>query len=154
MRTFGLVLSALALAACAHMPIAAPAGQSDWDHTLEKARRNVAAGSARRKDQDRKRDNTKAEHLSRALHGAHKVDDDRADHQDESGPDSPYRTHSLHRKCAIEAAPHLPGTCARTRTFLLQPLGALDAEEASTRPEEEAPRLHRVNKGNAGGHHE
>jgi TolA-binding protein len=45
MRTFGLVLSALALAACAHMPIAAPAGQSDWDHTLEKARRNVAAGN-------------------------------------------------------------------------------------------------------------
>ncbi len=45
MRTFGLVLSALALAACAHMPIAAPAGQSDWDHTLEKGRRNVAAGN-------------------------------------------------------------------------------------------------------------
>ena len=44
MRTFGLVLSALALAACAHMPNAAPASQNDWDHTLEKARRNVAAG--------------------------------------------------------------------------------------------------------------
>ena len=45
MRTFGLVLSALAVAACAHMPIAALAGQSDWDHTLEKARRTVAAGN-------------------------------------------------------------------------------------------------------------
>jgi hypothetical protein len=45
MRTFGLVLSALALAACAHMPIAAPVSPSDWDHTLEKARRNVAAGN-------------------------------------------------------------------------------------------------------------
>lgn len=45
MRTFGLILSALALAACAHMPIAAPAAQSDWDRTLENARRNVAAGN-------------------------------------------------------------------------------------------------------------
>lgn len=45
MRTFGLVLSALALAACAHMPIAAPAAQTDWDRTVDKARRNVAAGN-------------------------------------------------------------------------------------------------------------
>lgn len=45
MRTFGLVLSALAVAACASIPVAAPVSQSDWDHTLEKARRNVAAGN-------------------------------------------------------------------------------------------------------------
>jgi hypothetical protein len=45
MRTFGLVLSALALAACASMPVAAPAAQSDWDHTLDNARRNVGAGN-------------------------------------------------------------------------------------------------------------
>jgi hypothetical protein len=43
MRTFGLVLSALAVTACAHVPIAAPASESDWEHTLENARRNVAA---------------------------------------------------------------------------------------------------------------
>jgi hypothetical protein len=45
MRTFGLVLSAIALAACAHLPVAATATPTDWDHTLEKARRNVAAGN-------------------------------------------------------------------------------------------------------------
>jgi len=45
MRTSGLILSAIALAACAHMPVAAPAAQSDWDHTLENARRNVTAGN-------------------------------------------------------------------------------------------------------------
>jgi hypothetical protein len=45
MRTFGLVLSALALAACAHMPIAAPAAQTTWGRTLENARRNVTAGN-------------------------------------------------------------------------------------------------------------
>lgn len=45
MRTFGLVLSALAVAACASIPVAAPVSKSDWDHTLEKARRNVAAGN-------------------------------------------------------------------------------------------------------------
>lgn len=44
MRTFGLVFSALALAACASMPVGAPASRSDWDHTLENARRDVAAG--------------------------------------------------------------------------------------------------------------
>lgn len=45
MRTFGLVLSALALAACAHAPVGAQASQSDWDRTLDNARRNVTAGN-------------------------------------------------------------------------------------------------------------
>jgi hypothetical protein len=33
------------------------------------------------------------------------------------------------------------------------PLGALDVVKASTKPEEEAPRLPRIEKGKSGGHH-
>jgi hypothetical protein len=46
MRTFGLVLSALAFAACAQLPVVvAPGADTDWDHTLENTRRAVAAGN-------------------------------------------------------------------------------------------------------------
>ena len=45
MRTFGLVLSAVALAACVHVPVGAQPAQSDWDRTLDNARRNVTAGN-------------------------------------------------------------------------------------------------------------
>ena len=45
MRTFGLVLSAVAVAVCAHVPMASAAAQNDWDRTLENARRNVTAGN-------------------------------------------------------------------------------------------------------------
>ncbi len=45
MRTFGLMLSALVFAACAHMPALASGPVSDWDRTLENTRRAVAAGN-------------------------------------------------------------------------------------------------------------
>jgi TolA-binding protein len=45
MRTSGLILSAIAFAACAHVPFAALGAQSDWDRTLENARRNVTVGN-------------------------------------------------------------------------------------------------------------
>ncbi len=45
MRTFGFVLSVLALGGCAHIPIAASAPRSDWDRTLSDVRRKIAAGN-------------------------------------------------------------------------------------------------------------
>ena len=45
MRTFGIMLSALALGACAQLPLAEPNVQSDWDRTLYYARRDVEAGN-------------------------------------------------------------------------------------------------------------
>lgn len=45
MRTFGLLLSVLAAAACAHMPATPQVAQTDWDRTLDYARRNVTAGN-------------------------------------------------------------------------------------------------------------
>jgi hypothetical protein len=45
MRTFGIMLSALALGACAQLPLAQPNVQSDWDRTLYYARRDVEAGN-------------------------------------------------------------------------------------------------------------
>ena len=45
MRTFGIMLSALALGACAQLPLAKPNVQSDWDRTLYYARRDVEAGN-------------------------------------------------------------------------------------------------------------
>jgi hypothetical protein len=45
MRTFGIMVSALALGACAQLPLATPIVQSDWDRTLYYARKDVEAGN-------------------------------------------------------------------------------------------------------------
>jgi hypothetical protein len=45
MRTFGIMVSALALGACAQLPLATPNVQSDWDRTLYYARKDVEAGN-------------------------------------------------------------------------------------------------------------
>jgi len=45
MRTFGIIVSALALGACAQLPLANPNVQSDWDRTLYYARKDVEAGN-------------------------------------------------------------------------------------------------------------
>ena len=45
MRTFRTMLCALALGGCATFPIAAPPAKSQWDRTLENARRDVDAGN-------------------------------------------------------------------------------------------------------------
>ena len=45
MRTFGLMVSVLALGACAQLPPATPNIQSDWDRTLYHAQQDVAAGN-------------------------------------------------------------------------------------------------------------
>ena len=45
MRTFGIMLSALALGACAQLPLAKPNVQSNWDRTLYYARRDVEAAN-------------------------------------------------------------------------------------------------------------
>jgi hypothetical protein len=45
MRTFGILVSALALGACAQLPVANPSVQSDWDRTLYYARKDVDAGN-------------------------------------------------------------------------------------------------------------
>ena len=45
MRTFGSMVSALALGACAQLPLATPNVQSDWDRTLYYARKNADAGN-------------------------------------------------------------------------------------------------------------
>jgi hypothetical protein len=45
MRAFGIMVSALALGACAQLPIATPNVQSDWDRTLYYARKDVEAGN-------------------------------------------------------------------------------------------------------------
>ncbi|HEV2018321.1 MAG TPA: hypothetical protein VGQ98_08485 [Gemmatimonadaceae bacterium] len=45
MRTFGIMVSALALGACAQLPLATPNVQSDWDSTLYYARKDVEAGN-------------------------------------------------------------------------------------------------------------
>jgi hypothetical protein len=45
MRTFGIIVSVLALGACAQLPLATPNVQSDWDRTLYYARKNADAGN-------------------------------------------------------------------------------------------------------------
>jgi hypothetical protein len=45
MKTFGIMVSALALGACAQLPLATPNVQSDWDRTLYYARKDVEAGN-------------------------------------------------------------------------------------------------------------
>jgi hypothetical protein len=45
MRTFGIIVSVLALGACAQLPLATPNVQSDWDRTLYHARKNADAGN-------------------------------------------------------------------------------------------------------------
>ena len=45
MRTFGIMVSVLALGACAQLPPATPNVQSDWDRTLYYAQQDVAAGN-------------------------------------------------------------------------------------------------------------
>jgi hypothetical protein len=45
MKTFGIIVFALALGACAQLPLATPNVQSDWDRTLYYARKNVEAGN-------------------------------------------------------------------------------------------------------------
>lgn len=45
MRTFGIMVSALALGACAQLPLSTPNVQSDWDRTLYYARKDVEAGN-------------------------------------------------------------------------------------------------------------
>jgi hypothetical protein len=45
MKTFGIIVSALALGACAQLPLATPNVQSDWDRTLYYARKDVEAGN-------------------------------------------------------------------------------------------------------------
>lgn len=45
MRTFGFIVSVLALGACAQLPLATPNVQSDWDRTLYYARKNADAGN-------------------------------------------------------------------------------------------------------------
>ncbi|MEA2763925.1 MAG: hypothetical protein QOK07_329 [Gemmatimonadaceae bacterium] len=45
MRPFGIVVSVLALGACAQLPVANPNVQSDWDRTLYYARKDVEAGN-------------------------------------------------------------------------------------------------------------
>jgi hypothetical protein len=45
MRTFRIMLSAMALAACAQLPLAEPNVRSDWDRTMYYARRDVDAGN-------------------------------------------------------------------------------------------------------------
>jgi hypothetical protein len=45
MRTFGIMVSVLALGACAQLPLANPNVQSDWDRTLYYARKDVEAGN-------------------------------------------------------------------------------------------------------------
>ena len=45
MRTFGIMVSAFALGACAQLPVAKPNVQSDWDRTLYYARKDVEAGN-------------------------------------------------------------------------------------------------------------
>lgn len=45
MRAFGIMVSALALGACAQLPLATPNVRSDWDRTLYHARKDVEAGN-------------------------------------------------------------------------------------------------------------
>jgi hypothetical protein len=45
MKAFGIVVSALALGACAQLPLVTPNVQSDWDRTLYYARKDVDAGN-------------------------------------------------------------------------------------------------------------
>jgi PPE-repeat protein len=45
MRTFGIMMSALALGACARLPLVTPNVQSDWDRTLYYARKDVEGGN-------------------------------------------------------------------------------------------------------------
>ncbi|MDQ6870653.1 MAG: hypothetical protein M3037_01410 [Gemmatimonadota bacterium] len=45
MRTFGIMVSGLALAACAQLPNANPGVLSDWDRTLYYARKDVEIGN-------------------------------------------------------------------------------------------------------------
>ena len=45
MRTLGIMVSALALGACAQLPLATPNVQSDWDRTLYYARKDAEAGN-------------------------------------------------------------------------------------------------------------
>jgi hypothetical protein len=45
MRTFGIMVSALVLGACAQLPLSTPSVQSDWDRTLYYARKDVEAGN-------------------------------------------------------------------------------------------------------------
>jgi hypothetical protein len=45
MRAFGIMVSGLALGACAQLPLAVPNVQSDWDRTLYYARKDVDAGN-------------------------------------------------------------------------------------------------------------
>lgn len=45
MRSFGIMVVALILAACADLPLAQPGIQTDWDRTLYNARRDVDAGN-------------------------------------------------------------------------------------------------------------
>jgi hypothetical protein len=45
MRTFRTMLCALAVGGCAHLPVAEPSVQSNWDRTLYYARRDVDAGN-------------------------------------------------------------------------------------------------------------
>jgi hypothetical protein len=45
MRTFGSIVFALALGACAQLPLANPSVQSDWDRTLFYARKDVEMGN-------------------------------------------------------------------------------------------------------------
>jgi hypothetical protein len=45
MRAFRIMVSALALGACAQLPLVTPNVQSDWDRTLYHARKDVDAGN-------------------------------------------------------------------------------------------------------------
>jgi hypothetical protein len=45
MRTFRIMLCVLALGGCARIPLAAPSSKSDWERTMENARRDVDAGN-------------------------------------------------------------------------------------------------------------
>jgi hypothetical protein len=45
MKAFGSIVCALALGACAQLPLTNPNVQSDWDRTLYYARKNVEAGN-------------------------------------------------------------------------------------------------------------
>ena len=45
MRMFGIIVFGLGLGACAHLPVATPNVQSDWDRTLYHARKDADAGN-------------------------------------------------------------------------------------------------------------
>jgi hypothetical protein len=116
----------------------APRGTTQG-HTESEARRPLA------------REATSATTTACSLRTMPKVDDAQAEHKRRCRPRFSVQTGSRRAfrtrsdtplaKTAQSRRGLLGGTCAGSRVFLLQPVGALDAAKASTRPHEEGPRF-------------